>query len=113
MAGKTGAKKKGRAARKTRSSGKRKWSGRVTATSNAMDLEKNVFKSENPKKVAKSVKRSAEKSKRRKGTSRQSAMSMINFYINRAGKNLPAKDKKVLEKAKAELRALFEKNENR
>jgi translation initiation factor 2 alpha subunit (eIF-2alpha) len=66
-----------------------------------------VFKSRDPRKIALSVKRSAEQSKRRKGTPYQSAMSMLNFYINRAGKNLPQKQKRVLERAKDKLRDVF------
>jgi len=72
-----------------------------------MDLEKNIFESDDPKEIAKSLKHSAEKSKRRKTTPFQSAMSMLNFYINRAGKNLPEPQKEVLEKAKDELRKAF------
>lgn len=87
----------------------RKWSAKVTEKSDALDLETKVFKSGNPRKVAKSLKRSSDTSKRRKGTPLQSAMSMLNFYINRAGKNLPAKDKKVLDDAKEELRQLYGK----
>lgn len=87
----------------------RKWSAKVTEKSDALDLEAKVFKSGNPRKVAKSLKRSSDTSKRRKGTPLQSAMSMLNFYINRAGKNLPAKDKKVLDDAKEELRQLYGK----
>jgi hypothetical protein len=87
-------------------SGKR-WSAEVTEHSNALDLENRVFASDDPKKVARSLKRSAERSKRKKGTPLQSAMSMLNFYINRAGGNLPARRKKVLEEAKDELRQLF------
>jgi Protein of unknown function (DUF3175) len=83
----------------------RKWSASVTQNSDALDLKKGVFTSDDPKKVARSLERSAEKSKRKKGTARQSAMSMLNFYINRAGKNLPAGKKKVLTKAKDELKA--------
>ena len=84
-----------------------KWSQDVTEHSDALDLEKDVFTREDPKSIALSLKRSAEHSKRRKGTPFQSAMSMLTFYINRAGKDLPAKQKKVLEKAKEELRAAF------
>jgi hypothetical protein len=76
-------------------------------TSDALDLESGVFKSKDPKRIARSLKRSAERSKRRKGTPYQSAMSMLNFYINRAGKHLSAKEKQPLEKAKPELRKLF------
>jgi hypothetical protein len=86
-----------------------KWSARVTKNSNALDLESKVFKYSDPDKIARSLKRSSEKSKRKKGTPLQSAMSMLNFYINRAGKNLSARQKKVLEKAKEKLRVLFGK----
>src|SRR5207247_2635475 len=75
----------------------KKWSAKVTKTSDALDLEKDVFKSRSSKAIAQSLKRSAERSKRKKGTSFQSAMSMLNFYVNRAGKNLPASRKHVLE----------------
>ncbi len=85
----------------------KKWSAEVTEHSDALDLKEDIFKSTDPAKIAASLKRSAEHSKRRKGTPLQSAMSMLNFYINRAGKNLPAKQKQVLEKAKDELRAAF------
>lgn len=79
----------------------------MTQRSNALDLEPKVFRSNDPRKIARSLKRSAEGSKRRKSTPYQSAMSMLNFYINRAGKNLPAKRKRVLERAKDELRDVF------
>ena len=85
----------------------RRWSARVTQRSNALDLQGNIFKSTNPRGIALSLKRSAEASKRRKGTPYQSAMSMLNFYINRAGKNLPQKQKRVLQRAKDELRGAF------
>ena len=85
----------------------RKWSQKVTQTSDALDLEPKVFASDNPREVAASLKRSAERSKRRKATPFQSAMSMLNFYINRAGKALPATRKRVLNNAKTELRRLF------
>jgi len=88
----------------------RRWSARVTKHSNALDLRPKVFRTSNPRQVALSLKRSAERSKRRKGTPYQSAMSMLNFYINRAGKNLPQKQKRVLENAKDELRDLFGRN---
>jgi len=87
----------------------RKWSARVNQTSDALDLESRIFRSKDPKKIARSLKRSAENSRRRKGTPLQSAMSMLNFYINRAGKNLTAAQKQPLQKAKQELRALFNK----
>jgi len=85
----------------------RRWSVRVTQRSNALDLQPKVFKSTNPRRIALSLKRSAQVSKRRKGTPYQSAMSMLTFYINRAGKSLPQKQKRVLERAKAELRDVF------
>jgi hypothetical protein len=85
----------------------RRWPARVTRHSNALDLQPNVFRSTNARRIALSLKRSAEHSKRRKGTPYQSAMSMLNFYINRAGKNLPQKQKRLLERAKDELRDVF------
>jgi len=89
----------------------KKWSHQVTETSDALDLEPSVFKATSAKKIAASLKRSAEASKRRKGTPLQSAMSMLNFYINRAGTNLPEGRKKVLTNAKTELRRLFDQAE--
>jgi hypothetical protein len=86
-----------------------RWSQRVTTTSNALDLEPKVFAGSSPRSVAASLKRSAERSKRRKGTPFQSAMSMLTFYINRAGKQLPADRVKVLNDAKTELRRLYGK----
>src|SRR5436189_4164234 len=94
-------------ATKKRSSKSKRWSARVTKQSNALDLEPKVFRSRSPRKIALSLKRSAEHSKRRKAKPYQSAMSMLNFYINRAGKNLPQKQKRVLEKSKDELRDVF------
>jgi hypothetical protein len=85
----------------------RRWSARVTRESNALDLEEGVFTKRSPRAVALSLKRSAERSRRRKSTPFRSAMSMLNFYINRAGKNLPASQRKVLERAKDELRKLY------
>lgn len=86
---------------------KKKWSHEVTEHSDALALEPDVFKSDDPKEIAKSLKKSAEKSYRRKSEPYRSAMSMLTFFINRAGKKLPAKRKKVLEKAKDELRREF------
>ena len=86
------------------------WSGKVTRTSNALQLEQGVFTFDNPKKIAKSLKLSADESKNRKGTSFQSATSMLNFYINRAGTNLSKERKKILEEAKIELRKLYNRN---
>ena len=85
----------------------KRWSGRVTKRSNALDLEPKVFKSKSPRKIALSLKRSAERSKRRKATPYRSAMSMLSFYINRAGKNLPKSRKQALERAKNKLRDVF------
>lgn len=86
---------------------KKNWSNEVTKHSLALDLEEGVFTWNDPKKIALSLKNSAENSERRKGTPFQSAMSMLNFYINRAGKKLPEERKKILEQAKVELRKLF------
>ncbi len=87
--------------------GKRYWSAEVMRKSDALDLESGIFKARDPRRIAASLKRSAEASTRRKGTPYQSAMSMLNFYINRGGKGLPAKQKHVLEQAKGELRTAF------
>ena len=83
------------------------WSAEVTRKSNALDLESSIFKSKSPRRIASSLKRSAEASKRRKGTPFQSAMSMLNFYINRAGKGLNLSQRRVLERTKGELRKAF------
>ena len=83
------------------------WSHRVMETSNAMDLEEGIFTKSDPKAIARSLKRSAEQSNRRKSEPFRSAMSMLNFFINRGGKNLSAKQKRVLEQAKDELRIAF------
>jgi translation initiation factor 2 alpha subunit (eIF-2alpha) len=93
-------------ARKRNKTDKR-WSARVTKHSNALDLEPKVFRSQSSRKIALSLKRSAERSKRRKAKPYQSAMSMLNFYINRAGKNLSKSRKRTLERAKNELRDVF------
>ena len=84
-----------------------KWSARVTKESDALDLKRGVFTLRSPKQIAASLKRSAERSSRRKSDPYRSAMSMLTFYLNRAGKNLPAARRKVLERAKGELRAQF------
>ena len=89
---------------------KRLWSGEVNRHSDALDLESSIFKSGSPDRIAKSLKRSAERSTRRKSTPYQSAMSMLNFYINRAGGNLPEARRRVLERAKNELRKAFHRN---
>jgi hypothetical protein len=88
----------------------KKWSDKVTKESHALDLEKDIFTSDDPYKIALSLKHSSDASKNRKGTPYQSAMSMLNFYINRAGKNLPANKRKLLNQAKDELRNIFHKN---
>jgi hypothetical protein len=85
----------------------RKWSQDVTEHSHALDLEKDVFKGSSPKRIAQSLKRSAESSTHRKSDPYRSAMSMLSFYINRAGKNLPAERVKMLERAKDALRKEF------
>jgi hypothetical protein len=94
---------------KTAKTSPRRWSQDVTEHSNALDLEPGVFALETPKQIAESLKRSADSSKRRKATPLQSAMSMLNFYVNRAGKNLPDERKRVLDDAKTELHRLYEK----
>jgi len=99
-------KRSGRSRPRRRASAKR-WSQRVTQHSNSLDLEGGVFSHDDPKDIAASLKRSAERSKRRKGTPYQSAMSMLNFYINRAGAKLPKSRRAKLQRAKSELRALF------
>jgi len=88
----------------------RKWSQNVTEHSDALTLERDVFKLDDPKKIAASLKRSAEESHRRKSEPYRSAMSMLTFYINRAGSQLSQKRKRVLENAKEELRKLFGKD---
>jgi hypothetical protein len=84
-----------------------RWSHHVTETSDALDLEQDVFEQKDPKRIARSLKRSAEHSDRRKSDPFRSAMSMLVFYINRAGKNLDDAQRRHLEDAKAELRKVF------
>lgn len=86
-----------------------KWSQDVTEHSDALDLEREVFTWQDPKRIAASLKRSAERSLRRRSTPFRSAMSMLTFYINRAGHDLDARQRKVLEEAKQELRVAFGK----
>ena len=88
---------------------KRYWSADVMRKSDALDLEPRAFTWRDPARIARSLKRSAERSRRRKGTPYQSAMSMLNFYINRAGRNLPATQRRLLDRAKDELRRLFDR----
>ena len=108
----------GTASRRKKSAGKvrggrgttrttRRWSARVTRESDALTLENKVFTKRTPREIARSLKRSADASRRRKSGSYRSAMSMLTFYINRAGRNLPATQKKKLEQAKDELRELY------
>lgn len=85
----------------------RRWSRRVAETSDALDLEPGVFTLDDPRDIALSLKRSAERSRRRKADPFRSAMSMLNFYINRAGRKLAAEPRRRLEAAKDELRALY------
>jgi len=102
------AKRRTRSTRRKRAGGRR-WSARVTHESNALDLQKGVFSNRSPKAIARSLKRSAERSKRRKADPYRSALSMLTFYINRAGKNLPPSRKKTLQRAKDELRKQFKR----
>jgi Protein of unknown function (DUF3175) len=90
---------------------KRRWSARVTRESDALTLEEGVFTKPTPRKIAVSLKRSADRSRRRKSNSYRSAMSMLTFFINRAGKGLSRARKQKLEKAKGELRKLYGKLE--
>lgn len=87
----------------------KKWSQRVTESSNALDLESGVFTLKDPRLIAESLKRSAEASQRRRTDPFRSAMSMLNFYINRTGSQLPKAQRARLEQAKDELRELFGK----
>jgi hypothetical protein len=97
-----------KSSRKSARAGAR-WSARVTRESDALDLERGVFTSKNPRTIAASLKRSAERSRRRKSSPYRSALSMLVFYINRAGRNLPANRLKVLQDAKGELKKLFKR----
>jgi hypothetical protein len=88
----------------------RRWSRRVTQTSDTLDLKKGVFSSNSPRNIALSLKRSADRSRRRKSDPFGSAMSMLNFYINRAGSKLPRNQRARLEAAKQELRVLYRRS---
>lgn len=88
------------------------WSGYVTRHSNALDLEPGVFTWSDPKRIAQSLKRSADQSSRRKAPPFQSAMSMLNFYVNRGGSNLGGAQKRTLQQAKQELRKLYGRTES-
>ena len=89
---------------------KSQWSAEVSAHSDALDLEPKVFESKSAGEIAKSLKHSAESSDRRKSSAFRSAMSMLTFYMNRAGRNLPTERKRTLEAAKEKLRELFGRN---
>jgi len=92
------------------SSAPNKWSAKVTRESNALSLEKGVFTWRDPRRIAESLRDSAEASSRRKAEPFRSAMSMLVFYINRAGKNLDPEQRQILEQAKQALRELYGKN---
>jgi hypothetical protein len=98
-----------RAAKTSARKGTKRWSARVTRESDALDLEGGVFKQTSAKKIASSLKRSAERSSRRKSGAYRSALSMLTFYINRAGKYLPKTQRTRLERAKGELKKEFER----
>ncbi|SRR6266436_9511711 len=89
---------------------RKRWSQRVTQTSNALDLDQGIFSKSDPRRIARSLKRSADRSERRKSDPFRSAMSMLTFYINRAGKQLSKARRSRLEEAKEELRALYGKS---
>jgi len=93
--------------------GRKRWSQRVTEKSNALDLEQGVFSRNDPRSIARSLKRSADRSQRRKSEPFRSAMSMLTFYLNRAGKKLSRSRRKQLEAAKEELRDLYGKPKRR
>jgi hypothetical protein len=95
------------ARKRNRGSHGKRWSRRVTRTSHALDLESGVFSGSDPRRIARSLKRSARRSHHRKSDPYRSAMSMLNFYINRAGRNLGKRRVAVLQQAKKELRAQF------
>lgn len=109
MAGATVRRKSAAARRRkpARRNSRRYWSARVTKESDALDLDKGVFSLNDPKRIARSLKRSAQRSRRRKSEPYRSALSMLVFYINRAGKNLPAARRRTLQQAKVELRKQF------
>lgn len=101
--------KKASKKRTRKKTAKKKWSQRVTQTSDALTLEEGVFTYRDPRRIAKSLQRSAERSRRRKADPYRSAMSMLTFYINRAGRNMESAQRRRLERAKQELRRLYGK----
>lgn len=102
-----------RAKRAADSGGGRRWSQRVTEGSDALDLEQDVFTQDDPRRIARSLQRSAERSTRRRSEPYRSAMSMLTFYINRAGKQLSAERRATLEAAKDALRELYGREPSR
>ncbi len=96
-------------AKSNHTSKKKRWSQHVTETSDALDLESGVFTQDDPKKIASSLKASAEHSRRRKSSPFRSAMSMLTFFMNRGGKNVSPHQKRVLDEAKEELRKAFDR----
>ena len=99
--------RRGPTRRKSRPRAKRKWSAKVMQKSDALDLKSRLFTWRDPKRIARSLKQSAAHRHCRKAGPYQSAMSMLNFYLNRGGRNVPAERKRVLRRAKTELRRLF------
>jgi hypothetical protein len=108
----TKARTKVRARRQRTARGSKRWSQKVTQESNALDLERGVFTRESPHAIALSLKRSALKSQRRKANPYRSALSMLTFYVNRAGRSLSGARRRTLARAKQELRAVFGKGAN-
>ncbi|SFJ97917.1 DUF3175 domain-containing protein [Bradyrhizobium sp. cf659] len=104
---KTAARRKTSVRKRAQSASPKRWSQRVTKESDALDLKRGVFTLTSPKKIAASLKRSAEHSSRRKTGAYRSALSMLTFYINRAGKTLPKTQRTRLERAKVELKRAF------
>ncbi|MGE5469812.1 MAG: DUF3175 domain-containing protein [Bacteroidota bacterium] len=103
-----------RQSRSTRNAARpRRWSAEVAKKSDALDIEPGVFAQQDPQRIARSLKESAETSRRRKAAPFQSAMSMLNFYINRAGRKLPDSHRQILESTKDELRTLFNRPRRR
>ena len=101
------ARAKPKAAKTTKTSESKRWSHHVMETSDAMDIQTDIFKEGTAQEIADSLKKSSTRSNRRKGTPFQSAMSMLNFYINRAGRNLPKSRRTILDNAKKRLREAF------
>ena len=109
VTGRTGGKAKAARKKTASTTPSRRWSQRVTQESDALDLDLGVFTQHDPKRIAASLKRSAERSSRRKASAYRSALSMLVFYMNRAGRNLPKTQRKRLDRAKTELKRQFGK----